>query len=177
MLRQVARVTLRALRAGEEAFRVGGEEFAIVVPESLDVAVGVAERVRRALADATRDVLPTISAGVASICLGRGNIDELVGAADAALYEAKRGGKNRVVADGEVFEQPRIERGGRERSTRDLRSVALLELADVSYVWLLAEKTLAPRAALVAGCQHVVQTTGSSGAAVSLVVWNYFDVG
>jgi len=42
VLRQVARVTLRALRAGEEAFRVGGEEFAIVVPESLDIAVGVA---------------------------------------------------------------------------------------------------------------------------------------
>jgi diguanylate cyclase (GGDEF)-like protein len=169
VLRQVARVTLRALRAGEEAFRVGGEEFAIVVPESLEVAVGVAERIRRALADATRDVLPTISAGVASIGLGSGNVDELIASADAALYEAKRGGKNRVVAAGDVLEQPRIERG-RERPTRGLRSVALLELADVAYAWLLAEKTPSPQAALVGGCHHVVQTTGSAGASVSLAV-------
>ena len=169
VLRQVARVTLRALRAGEEAFRVGGEEFAIVVPESLDIAVGVAERVRRALADATRDVLPTISAGVAAIRLGSGSIDELIGAADAALYEAKRGGKNRVAAAGDVLEQPRIKRGG-ERSTRGLHSVALLELADVAYAWLLADKTPAHSDALVGGCHQVAQTTGSAGAAVSRVV-------
>jgi two-component system, cell cycle response regulator len=98
VLRAVARLALREVRLGEEAFRVGGEEFAIVIQGTLDVGVSVAERVRAAVATQPRDLLlPTLSAGVAAFPSQADTRDELVGMADLALYAAKHAGKNRVV--------------------------------------------------------------------------------
>jgi len=97
-----------ALRAGDLAGRVGGEEFLTILPDTdPNGAVVAAERLRTRIA-AQRLVLPagelrfTSSLGVASLkgpgCLR--SATALVERADAALYEAKRGGRNRVVRAG-----------------------------------------------------------------------------
>jgi diguanylate cyclase (GGDEF)-like protein len=85
--------------------RYGGEEFAVVLPEA-DLAIGmnVAERIRTRIEkfpfryEGTSYTI-TISLGVSAIT-GRNSItpDELIGQADARLYQAKRSGRNRVVA-------------------------------------------------------------------------------
>ncbi len=92
VLTQVGRSAARVLRAGEELFRVGGDEFAVVVAGGSAVANQVVERITDALAAQTRGgALPTISAGVAAFPDDAQTKTELVIAADNALYaiEAK----------------------------------------------------------------------------------------
>jgi diguanylate cyclase (GGDEF)-like protein len=99
VLQDVSRVVLRELRLGEELFRVGGEEFAIVVSGCEDAGPSVAERVRAAVESQWRGSrLTTLSAGVAAASSNGTTKDELVKQADLALYSAKRAGKNRVAA-------------------------------------------------------------------------------
>jgi ribonuclease P protein subunit RPR2 len=98
VLAQVGRAAQRVLRAGEELFRVGGDEFALVVDGGAAVGVEVAERVAAALAEQTRGgSLPTISAGVASYPEGARTKTELEIAADNALYASKRRERSRAV--------------------------------------------------------------------------------
>jgi diguanylate cyclase (GGDEF)-like protein len=98
VLRNAARLALRQVRLGEEAFRVGGEEFAIVIDGTCEDGIRVAERIRAALeSERHHRQMTTISAGVASFPAQASERDELVARADLALYAAKRGGKNRVV--------------------------------------------------------------------------------
>lgn len=107
-LRQVATAIESCCRhAADLAARYGGEEFALILPETeLSGAVQVAEEVRNAVAELR---LPharsrvasyvTISAGAAVYLPGTDmTADQLVAAADAALYQAKYLGRNRVVA-------------------------------------------------------------------------------
>ena len=97
VLAQVARTAGRVLRAGEEVFRVGGDEFAIVVAGGPEAGVQVAERIREALDVQTRGgSLPTISAGVATFPADAGTKNDLLAAADKALYRSKQRGKSRV---------------------------------------------------------------------------------
>jgi len=97
VLRDASRIALRELRVGEELFRIGGEEFAVVVSGSVDAGRSVAERVRKAVED-SRANLPTLSAGVAAFTPGAETKDELVQRADLALYAAKQAGKNQVAS-------------------------------------------------------------------------------
>ncbi|MBI3376531.1 MAG: GGDEF domain-containing protein [Betaproteobacteria bacterium] len=96
-------VVRQALRPSDIIARYGGEEFVVLLPHTpADEAVNVMSRLQRELTrhffmHNNERVLITFSAGVAE---RRGNEarDELIKRADAALYEAKRAGKNRVVA-------------------------------------------------------------------------------
>jgi diguanylate cyclase (GGDEF)-like protein len=101
VLREVAARCQAGIRAIDLLGRIGGEEFAILLPETpLALATQVAERVRQAVANqpiatARGDLTVTISIGVAA---GAGlDLPALLARADAALYAAKAGGRNCVV--------------------------------------------------------------------------------
>jgi diguanylate cyclase (GGDEF)-like protein len=97
VLREVGRVLMRVVRADDEVFRIGGEEFAVVVDGTSATAAGVAERVRGALSEQRRGhTLPTFSAGVATFPAHASSAEDLVRKADVALYAAKFAGKNCV---------------------------------------------------------------------------------
>ncbi len=102
VLSSLARIILRAVRADEHAFRIGGDEFAIVIAGDAGAGVRVGERVLRGAGVQRRGrTLPTLSAGVAGRTVGETK-DELVARADSALYRAKDGGRDRVVVADEV---------------------------------------------------------------------------
>jgi diguanylate cyclase (GGDEF)-like protein len=102
VLREVAARLRRSLRAYDDAARYGGEEFLLVLP-SCDraEAAQVAERVRTAVSSEPVNVVDqnlfvSVSAGVATSVDGSCDMEELVRAADQALYRAKRAGRNCV---------------------------------------------------------------------------------
>lgn len=113
VLRQVGGLILRSLRTGDLAARYGGEEFVVLLPRTdLAGAREVAERIRQMVQEAPfitpegGTVGATLSAGLAMLAPGATSFAELLSAADRALYEAKRGGRNRTVADGDVAAGP-----------------------------------------------------------------------
>jgi two-component system cell cycle response regulator len=103
VLRNLAGRCTKTLRSHDVLGRYGGEEFVIVFPETnLDEATVVAERLRSAIAErpvaAGELSLPvTVSIGLATSARGQ-TPESLLARADAALYEAKRGGRNLVRA-------------------------------------------------------------------------------
>jgi diguanylate cyclase len=106
ILRLVASVIKRLVRAGDVAARYGGEEFAIIMPGArLPDAIALAERVRTAVMERELNIRSTgktigrltISIGAAQLRDAEEPID-LIERADAYLYKAKRAGRNKVVA-------------------------------------------------------------------------------
>ena len=101
VLRQVAGIFTQQVRKLDVVCRFGGEEFCILVPETTGAAaVQVAEKLRRIVESWRFPGLPrpvTISAGVADFPDHGQTRDEVVRAADTALYMAKTAGRNRVV--------------------------------------------------------------------------------
>jgi len=98
VLVQVSRIITGSIRESDIAARWGGEELAIYFPKlDLHLAAGVAERIRTRVAAETRPAV-TISCGVASWKSGEGkvSVESLFARADAALYLAKKNGRNRV---------------------------------------------------------------------------------
>ena len=101
VLRLFAATTRSSMRANDVIARLGGEEIAAVVMANEELALKIAERVRasfeRAGAHVNDEKLnATVSIGVASDLNPAGGIETLMARADAALYRAKHGGRNRV---------------------------------------------------------------------------------
>lgn len=109
LLRAVARTITSIMRGGETVARVGGEEFAVLLPgASGEEAFLAAERIRSAVAavqlhpSSGVPITITVSIGAAaSEDLGSGGTKELYRAADAALYVAKDRGRNQTVRGGD----------------------------------------------------------------------------
>jgi len=106
ILKLFATVVVNNLRITDLSGRIGGEEFAALLPCALEEGKSVAERVRESFAASgivsdDGPVDTTVSIGVAGGPAGT-ELEVLLAAADTALYQAKRGGRNRVVAAEEV---------------------------------------------------------------------------
>ena len=104
VLREMAQRVAQVVRVQDTFGRFGGEEFALLLPcTPLEDAMLVAEKIRHTIGDAPVDVqgvsVPvTASVGGAAARVGVPNYDVLINEADAALYSAKRQGRNRSVA-------------------------------------------------------------------------------
>ncbi|MBW3658673.1 MAG: GGDEF domain-containing protein, partial [Actinobacteria bacterium] len=110
LLRAFARLTVRVLRSSDVVCRYGGEEFAVILPETdVEQAMQVAERLREAVersnftgSDARYLGQVTSSFGVETYEEGLPSRSEMIQRADEALYEAKETGRNRVVHASEL---------------------------------------------------------------------------
>jgi len=99
LLRQVARILAGHSREFDTTARYGGEEFAVILPSCGPTeSVEIAERLRRLIGEADSAVAVTVSVGVATFPGDAPDAVTLIGAADMALYESKRAGRNRVTA-------------------------------------------------------------------------------
>jgi diguanylate cyclase (GGDEF)-like protein/PAS domain S-box-containing protein len=104
VLLMVTQAVRSVLRASDLFGRIGGEEFAVLLLNTDPAAAGkVAEKIRRRVesleiyADADTPVYITVSIGVTKFRFGADTVEALIARADAALYQAKEEGRNRVV--------------------------------------------------------------------------------
>src|SRR6202163_1930315 len=131
VLKLFASVITNSLRITDLSGRVGGEEFAALLPCSLEEGVIAAERVREefersGIVDETGPVDTTVSIRVAG-GPARTGLEVLLAARDTALYQAKRGGRNRVEAAEELplsLENWRRKTAGVARQTQPQAGVA-----------------------------------------------------
>ena len=104
VLKEIVNRITSALRPPDLVARMGGEEFAVVMPETgLDAGHRIAERLCSRIAGTlVEDVAITVSIGAAVIQpeAEEEDLDAALRRADAALYEAKRAGRNRVITGG-----------------------------------------------------------------------------
>ncbi len=113
VLRQIASGVRAGLRTMDRPARYGGEELAVILPETLaSDAIVVAERLRKSAAarpiaavgsnGEPVEIAVTLSIGIAGFPEDAGAQDALVRAADQALYQAKAGGRNQTVRYREI---------------------------------------------------------------------------
>ena len=96
----VADAVSRSVRASDIAARIGGEEFLVVLPDTrLDGGAEIAERIRREVERLTLPMPVSVSVGIADAASPNDTPEAVFERADQALYRAKKGGRNRVVAD------------------------------------------------------------------------------
>jgi diguanylate cyclase (GGDEF)-like protein len=110
-LRLFAQTANDSMRASDVVGRLGGEEFVAILPGSMAEAAVVAERVRAAFEKvgveiSGQHVGATVSIGVAEAVPPLAEFGDLLGRADAALYRAKHGGRNRVTTDDPSMHAP-----------------------------------------------------------------------
>ncbi len=104
VLKELARIVQGRIRRDEVFARYGGEEFAIVLPETnIEGAKALADGLREKVEQSSftfqnETIRVTISIGVSMLSDAHKQATELIRDADARLYEAKRGGRNRVIA-------------------------------------------------------------------------------
>lgn len=107
VLKKLVEISCQDLRQNDFIGRLGGEEFAILLPETdQQTAISVAERLRAAIEAYAFDVGGkvtlhiSVSIGVTSLTPKTANMETLLGLADKHLYEAKNSGRNRVCVGG-----------------------------------------------------------------------------
>ena len=102
ILNQIAQLIVSCLRHLDTAYRYGGEEFTVILPETpCDSAMRVAERINQVVhdevADPASDKKISVSIGVTQFSSGE-TINEFIRRADQAMYMAKEAGRNRTVS-------------------------------------------------------------------------------
>ena len=100
VLKAVGKFLQQNIRDVDMVSRYGGEEFVIMIPEAAkDAAHNLSERLRKQMSELKIDGLPsiTISLGIATFPHDGSDLEDLIKKADAAMYAAKRAGRNRVV--------------------------------------------------------------------------------
>ncbi|MFH1541951.1 MAG: GGDEF domain-containing protein [bacterium] len=108
ILRAVADILAQQIRSSDIAARIGGEEFAVILPQTDKAgSLAEAERLRGLIAGIAREygnvtLRVTASFGVAAFAENAKTIEELMSCADQALYDAKNSGRNRVVASNQT---------------------------------------------------------------------------
>ena len=124
VLAKMGPIFLECVREVDYAARYGGEEFLILLPQTdLTGAVEVAERIRSRVAEENMDrkdtkISGTLSFGVAEYPKHGDTADTLIAAADAALYQAKRRGRNRVVRASAAKPKSTARRRGKQARKR-----------------------------------------------------------
>ncbi len=104
LLAKMARIFKESIRSIDYVARYGGEEFVVMLPETGSrEAISAAERIRtrvvgETMIDSDETHSTTISIGVAGFPENGDTLESVVASADEALYQAKRGGRNRVVS-------------------------------------------------------------------------------
>jgi diguanylate cyclase (GGDEF)-like protein len=99
VIKMVAKTIKEMARTTDRAFRYGGEEFAVLLPEtSSENGLVLAERLRKKIEEnrSVKNLVITVSEGITGL-LPEDSPESLVKRADAALYSAKESGRNRVV--------------------------------------------------------------------------------
>ncbi|OGA33923.1 MAG: hypothetical protein A3G80_00260 [Betaproteobacteria bacterium RIFCSPLOWO2_12_FULL_62_13b] len=107
VLKEVSRRIAASLRRSDLVVRYGGEEFMVIIPQATAEAMAViGEKLRHAIVAAPVGtgvgrgaVAVTLSVGDAAFHAGTDTAESLIARADAALYRAKQGGRNRVEVD------------------------------------------------------------------------------
>ncbi|MDH5781282.1 MAG: diguanylate cyclase, partial [Dehalococcoidia bacterium] len=108
LLNQIGKIIKSSIRSADQAFRYGGDEFVVILPQAaVDDAYVVAERVRVHIARdmEEKEIVVTCSIGVASYPADGVISGELVTVADTALYYAKRTGGNRVYLSSKILSE------------------------------------------------------------------------
>jgi diguanylate cyclase (GGDEF)-like protein len=104
-LQEIVKLLKAGLRGEDYLGRIGGEEFAVILPGAgRAAALGIGDRLRRRVMDAaltipSGELKLTVSVGVATLKGDDACIEDLLARADGALYEAKATGRNRLVFD------------------------------------------------------------------------------
>ncbi len=132
-LEKVSAVLMSAKRQIDIAARIGGEEFAIIVPETDDHSAYIlAERLRRSVAQAFADGDPevTISFGIASFPKIGATTEALLHAGDQALYAAKELGRDRTVIHNPEIASALAGSASRRTAQREGYLATLLALAE-----------------------------------------------
>jgi diguanylate cyclase (GGDEF)-like protein len=109
LLSDIGRIVRSSIRDADQAFRYGGDEFAVVLPlAAMSAAYVVGERVRAQIAKQMeeKEIAVTCSIGVATYPADGVISGELITVADTALYYAKRTGGNRVYLSSKILSEP-----------------------------------------------------------------------
>jgi len=107
ILKHICKICTEEIRNIDFFARYGGEEFILILPESkLSGAVKTAERIQHALANNCvtfegKDVYVTLSIGICAVNDNHVNFEQLIKDADAAMYKAKKNGRNRIEVIGD----------------------------------------------------------------------------